>query len=215
MLLGAGGFLPLSPSHAEFAGLSVQAAVELETWFAELPRERKIEPLAATVWSLNRVRPTNHPIRRLASLGALIERAAADGLLATVLGLPLDGGMAWRGWLESARPAIGRSRADQLAVNVLAPFVAAYADVTGDETLAEQTAQLWEALPGAADDSIAKATLKQIVGEQRFPVRLAIESQGLHQIGRNGCRALRCFECPIAALAVMHEADAAGAVLPG
>jgi hypothetical protein len=215
LLLGTGGFLPLSPSHAELACLTVRAAVELETWFGELARERQFEPLAATVWSLNRVRPANHPVRRLASLGALVERASADGLLATVLGLPLDGGKAWRGWLESARPAIGRSRSDQLAVNVLAPFMAAYADAIGDDRLSELVGQLWEELPGAADDSIAKATLLQIVGEQRFPVKLAIESQGLHEIGRNGCRQLRCFECPIAALAVMHEADSAGAVLPG
>jgi hypothetical protein len=56
--------------------------------------------------------------------------------------------------------------------------------------------------------------LTQIVGTHRFPVRLAIESQGLHEIGRNGCRELRCFDCPVAALAVMHEPEYA-LQLPG
>ncbi|HEX5165482.1 MAG TPA: DUF2851 family protein [Thermomicrobiales bacterium] len=215
-LLGIGGFLPLAPAHAELADVTMRVAFEVEQLFAELTRERRIVPLAPTVWSLNRVRPTNHPVRRLASLGALIEHASADGLLATVLGLPLDDGRSWRIWLESVRPAIGRSRADQLAVNVLAPFMAAYADATGDDQLAEQVGSLWEVLPGAADDSIAKATLKQIVGEQRFRVKQALESQGLHEIGRNGCRQVRCFECPIAALAVMYEPETtASAVLPG
>jgi hypothetical protein len=181
----------------------------VERSYATLAGIRQLEPLPTTTWTLNRVRPTNHPVRRLASLGALIEQSRKDGLLATFLALPLDGGRAWRNWLESVRPSIGRSRSDQLAVNVLAPFMAAYADAVGDDQLAERVGQLWESLSGAADDSIAKATLTQIVGQARFRVSLAIESQGLHEIGRNGCRQLRCFECPIAALAVMHEPEAA------
>ena len=207
LLLGMGGFLPLSPAHAELADVTGSVAERVESRFAVLESEYQLAPLAATTWSLNRVRPMNHPVRRLASLGSLIEHAQPDGLLATVLALPLDGGRSWRNWLESVRPSIGRARSDQIAVNVLAPFAAAYADAVGDDQLAERAGLLWEALPGAADDAIAKATLAQIVGEERFSIRLAIESQGLHEIGRNGCRQLRCFECPIAALAVMHEPD--------
>ncbi|MEX1157319.1 MAG: DUF2851 family protein, partial [Thermomicrobiales bacterium] len=216
LLLGVAGFLPISPAHAELADLSGSVAGQIEQRFVELARERQIAQLPATIWSLNRVRPMNHPVRRLASLAALIEHSAPDGLLATLLALPLDAGRSWRGWLESVRPTIGRARADQIAVNVLAPFVAAYADATGDDGLAERAGLLWESLPGAADDSVAKAALAQIVGEQRFRVSLAIESQGLHEIGRNGCRQLRCFECPIAALAVMHEPEyATGGQPPG
>jgi hypothetical protein len=208
-LLGTSGFLPISPSHAALAEMPGSVADRIEQSFVALAKKRHIDPLPTTIWTLNRVRPTNHPVRRLTSLGALIEQSRADGLLATFLALPLDGGRSWRGWLESVRPSIGRSRSDQLAVNVLAPFMAAYADAVGDDQLAERVGQLWESLPGAADDSIAKATLTQIVGQTRFRILLAIESQGLHEIGRNGCRQLRCFECPIAALAVMHEPEAA------
>jgi hypothetical protein len=214
LLLGTSGFLPLAPAHAGLAAMAGSVVDRVEAAFAALAADHRIEPLPATTWSLNRVRPTNHPVRRLASLGALIEQSRADGLLATFLALPHDGGRAWRSWLESVRPSIGRSRSDQLAVNVLAPFMAAYADAVGDDQLAEQVGQLWESLPGAADDSIAKATLTQIVGSARFRISLAIESQGLHEIGRNGCRQLRCFECPIAALAVMHEPEAAPGVHP-
>jgi hypothetical protein len=207
LLLGTGGFLPLSPAHAALAGMSGGFANRVEASYAAHAVSFHIEPLPATTWSLNRVRPTNHPVRRLASLADLVERSRSDGLLATFLALPLDAGRAWREWLGAVRPAIGRSRSDQIAVNVLAPFLAAYADVVGDEQLADRVGQLWETLPGAADDSIAKATLTQIVGDAGFRVSLAVESQGLHEIGRNGCRQLRCFECPIAALAVMHEPE--------
>jgi len=207
LLLGAGGFLPLSPMHAELADVSKQQVQEIEYRAETLLTAFCVEPLLQSVWTLNRVRPQNHPVRRLASFSSLIELSRKHGLLSTMLALPLDGGRSWRTWLASARPAIGRARIDQITVNILAPFIAAYADVTGDESLAERISELWEVLPGSADDSIAKGTLTQIVGTQHFKVNLAIESQGLHEIGRNGCRQLRCFECPIAALAVMHEAD--------
>lgn len=210
LLLGTAGFLPISPAHAALADLSGTVADGIEHSFVALARQYRTVPLTAGAWSLNRVRPMNHPVRRLTSLGAVIEQSLPDGLLATVLALPLDGGRSWRGWLESVSPSIGRTRADQIAVNVLAPFVAAYADVLGDDQLADRVGLLWEALPGAADDSVSKAALTQIVGEQRLRITLAIESQGLHEIGRNGCRQLRCFECPIAALAVMHEPDQLG-----
>ncbi|MGH9176422.1 MAG: DUF2851 family protein, partial [Vicinamibacterales bacterium] len=211
LLLGAGGFLPLSPAHAALADLDGDTATAIERRFELAASRFDVSPVPATIWSLNRVRPVNHPVRRLASLGALIDSSSADGLLGTTLALPLDAGRSWQGWLESVRPAIGRSRSRQIAVNALAPFLAAYADATGDVRLADEIGQLWETLAGVVDDSVAKATLRQIVGERRFPIRLAIESQGLHQIGRHGCRQLRCFECPIAALAVMHEAEHAPA----
>lgn len=156
-------------------------------------------------WNLNRVRPLNHPSRRLASMASLAASCREHGLLATFLQLPLDGGRSWNQWLESAYPAIGESRRLQIMVNSLAPFLAAYAEANGDEVLLEQAYKQWEQVPGKVDDDIARKTLRQIAGGRRFPVKLALEVQGLHRIGRQGCSHLRCFECPVAQLAVMHE----------
>jgi hypothetical protein len=205
VLLGAAGFLPLSPKHAELAGLAPAQSAEVERLHAELAATQPVTAAVGDVWSLNRVRPMNHPVRRLASLGSLVARCGRDGLLAAIVAGPFDRNDPWRDWLDSARPAIGADRARQMAVNVLAPFVAAYADAIADQELAEQCARIWDRLPGAVDDGVARGALRQIVGHQRFPIRLALENQGLHQIGRNGCAHLRCFECPIASLALEHE----------
>jgi hypothetical protein len=205
LLLGVGGFMPLSPAHASTAEISPDFGEGIERLSTQLLQDLRLEPVASSIWSLNRVRPANHPVRRLASFANLLRSCSRDGLLSTVLDQTIDRPECWRTWLESARPAVGRSRADQIAVNVLAPFLAAYAEIVGDQTMSERVARMWEVLPGQADDTIAKGTLRQIVGDARFPIRLAIEAQGLHQIGRSGCADLRCFECPIAALAVMHE----------
>lgn len=160
---------------------------------------------AAPDWNLNRVRPQNHPSRRLASMASLAARCREHGLLATFLQLPLDGGRSWDRWLASANPAIGESRRRQIMVNSLAPFLAAYAEADGDEELLEQAREQWERIPGKVDDDIARKTLRQITGGRRFPIKLALEVQGLHRIGRQGCANLRCFECPVAQLALVHE----------
>ena len=205
LLFTAGGFFPVTPAHASLADLSPAEIEQVERVAARLDQGVVAGRGPVPGWNLNRVRPANHPVRRLASLADLLHRSRDGGLLSTVLAVRLDRTTSWREWLESARPAIGRARADQIVTNVLAPFTAAYADITGNRELGEAVSALWEQLPGAADDSIARATLRQIVGDARFPIGLALENQGLHQIGRNGCRQLRCFECPIAALAVRFE----------
>ena len=205
LLFLAGGFLPLTPAHASLADLSPAEIEQVERVADRLGQDILCGRASVPHWNLNRVRPANHPIRRLASLADLLHRSRDGGLLSTVLGVRLDRPTSWREWLESTRPAIGQARADQIVTNVFAPFSAAYADATGNRALGEAVSALWEQLPGSADDSIARATLRQIVGDTRFPIGLALENQGLHQIGRDGCGHLRCFECPIASLAVRLE----------
>ncbi len=204
-LLGVGGFLPLSPMHQ---GLVTEQGLDVSTvedaW-REIALEYALSSVPQSAWSLNRVRPLNHPARRLASMAWLLDVAADDGLFSYLLRLPHDHGTSWDLWLAGAHPAIGESRRRQIIVNTLSPFVAAYADVTDDQTLGEYTAEVWEQLPGVVDDDIARKTIKQIAGARRFTVRSALEIQGLHHIGRQGCAQLRCFECPIAALAVRFE----------
>ena len=47
LLLGTGGFLPLSPAHAELADISGAVANRVEASFASLAGEWRIEPLPA------------------------------------------------------------------------------------------------------------------------------------------------------------------------
>ena len=209
-LLGTAGFLPLSPVTHELCGSPVSAH-GIERCWDELSRSYAIEPISTGAWTLNRVRPANHPVARLASLASLIAGLREASLFEHFLGLPLDGGKSWERWLASARPSIGASRRQQVIVNIFAPFLAAYTEVTRDDELSERVAGDWERLPGAVSDRIARQTRRQIVGNVRFPIKLALEEQGLHEIYRNGCAELRCFECPIARLAIEREPWASAA----
>jgi hypothetical protein len=205
LLLGAGGFLPLTPNDQRLAEISPTRAREFESTWARSTSAWSILPLAPSIWSLDRVRPANHPVRRLASLASLVAGCAGDGLLATFFALADSAPSTWTSWLASVKPAIGETRIRQINTNAFGPFLAAYADATDEQPLAERAGAIWELLPGRAEDAIARSTLRQIVGDARLPVRTALEEQGLHQIGRHGCAQLRCFECPIAELAVRHE----------
>lgn len=207
-LLGVAGFLPIAPAHQALAELSVVAAVESGELFEALAAAHGLRPVEAGAWQLTRVRPFNHPARRLASFASLIADCP-NGLLAAVVARAGFDARVWRNWFAATTPSIGRSRADQIAVNVVAPFLAAYADANGDDDLRDAVARLWETFPGTVDDGIAAATLRQIAGAQPFRIALGIEAQGLHHIGRHGCAVLRCFECPIAELAVRFEPGAA------
>jgi hypothetical protein len=205
LLLGSGGFLPLSAATAAIAGIDAHETDRLAEIFDVVSAGAGIKPVPVSVWNVHRVRPMNHPVRRLMSLASLVHRSAPDGLLDMSLNFDADRADPWRDWLTSASPTIGSSRAMQLASNVLAPFIAAYAQISGNTLLEERAGVLWEWLPGRADDATSRSTLEQIAGNQRLSITLAIETQGLHHIGRHGCQHLRCFECPIAALAMTYE----------
>lgn len=206
-LLGSGGFLPLPSAYEPVIQAGPETATELGRAWHTLETDYLLSPVLPSVWNLNRVRPLNHPVRRLASMGSIVVSAAETGLLATVIGRLSDGSAGWDTWLSGIEPSIGASRRAQLIVNTLAPFTAAYAELTENVSLAELAGTLWETLPGRVDDNVAKTALRQITGGRRFPVRSALEVQGLHQIGRSGCAGLRCFECPIAGLALAYETN--------
>jgi hypothetical protein len=204
-LLGVAGFLPLASAHQELCAVTPQAADHISWSFEHLRGGNQLTPIDPTEWTLNRARPANHPARRLASLATLVVEAAPDGLLARVLALELSSPLSCDAWLKQAVPALGGDRRAAIATNVVAPFLAAYADVSGDEELSQCVATFWEQLPGQVSDATARRALRQIAGAARLPIRLALEEQGLHQIGRFGCAPLRCFECPIADLAARYE----------
>lgn len=201
-LLGTGGLLPLAEAMTERVGARPQL---LDRLWDQARTDYALEPLPASAWTLNRVRPQNHPAARLASLATLIAAPRQRPVFERLLSMDLDGGASWDRWLATARPAIGASRRRQIIVNILAPFLAAYAEATRDVEMIEEIAEDWERLPGGVSDRIARATKRQIAGDARFPIKLALEEQALHDIYRKGCSELRCFECPIATLAVEHE----------
>ena len=149
-------------------------------------------------WRLTRLRPANHPARRIQGVASLLARLGphlADRLVAGVL--------------ESRRPSdlralltvrldadalIGPGRADELAVSVVLPLALAL------EPESEAPLQLFRRYtspPSTRWTRLMQDLLSQAGHD--FRVRTAPEHQGLHALYHGYCRPERWTGCPVCA----------------
>jgi hypothetical protein len=197
-LLGAAGFLPLSPSDAAIAHLRPEAVIEIERCWTSAGFDSTLTPSA---WNRARVRPGNHPLARLVAAAALLANAR-NGLVSALLALlepgsdPIDGLRAL--CQRDERDQIGRDRATGLVINALIPFAFALAESNGDLELADRAAAAWERIPAAESTEIDRRALAQVAGEARLTKLGGRGQQGLIHLDTTLCRPRRCFECPVA-----------------
>ncbi|MFC1919514.1 DUF2851 family protein [Chloroflexota bacterium] len=170
-------------------------------------------------WDFFRVRPANFPSRRLSALVLLVDRFR-DGLLAGILGLVkyaannLQAGVLEKGLMVAAEgywerhwdfgitgsPAalVGRSRAMEVAINVLLPFAFAWGEGQPDTSLCEAALELYRNYPALQDNRITRHMKEKLWGKRR-PYRLsAAQQQGLLYLHESFCLKERCEICPLA-----------------
>ncbi len=201
LMLGVGGFLPLSPAHAKLAMLSPETELATERAWEEHGRLWHVHALPSTIWDTARVRPANHPVARIATLAALLSRSGsrliADLHDAIRHGQPVPNLL--QEMIDTLQaPALGTERAVAIAAGVVIPFAVALARVTGDSHLEEMAHDAWCALPTAPPARPAKRARNQVAGD--VPIRNLGErgNQGLLVLDKRYCGPRRCFECPIA-----------------
>ncbi len=171
-------------------------------------------------WRLFRVRPGNHPARRLAGMARLILRYKKRGLIWGVTTL-LDDYSEENGWNEivsaltveadgywldhycpgkqcclNDRFLIGQSRAKEIVINVLLPFVAAHGQHTDRHEKLENSLAIFSTLPSGEENNIEKHMCCQL-GIKRSQVKTAIRQQGLLHLYKRFCTQGRCKECPV------------------
>ncbi len=144
-----------------------------------LPPVKKItEP-----WKSFRVRPSNHPIRRIEGVAVLINRSIDTGLLVGLHETVRNGdNEAVRQWLE-VPPFIGTSRARDVAVNVVLPLMYAWGGITRNRELRTRSLQMFRKAPSLADNEITREMLRLLpdgVGS-----RGARRQQGLIHLYKN------------------------------
>jgi hypothetical protein len=147
--------------------------------------------LSPDVWRLARLRPANHPARRLRGIAGVITRLGdrpADALAEAVLSdLPAS---RLRSVLRSAGD-LGPGRADEMMVSVVLPFVHAY---TQRQEVAE-TYSRYRSPPPTRWTRRMQA-FAQEAGHD-LGVRTAPEHQGLHALYLGYCRFEGKAGCPI------------------
>jgi hypothetical protein len=138
------------------SGLLSSASPEDEKRFRGVLRG--IPPVAkiAEPWKTFRVRPTNHPLRRIEGASVLIDRALDEGFLSALAGAVRQGNhRPTIQWL-TAPPFIGESRAREIAVNVVLPFMYAWGRTTRSRELRAASIEAYRRMPGLADNEITR-----------------------------------------------------------
>lgn len=212
-LLGTAGLLPCQRRQS----FPRQEATKLERLWRTISAG---ETMKEADWQFIGVRPSNFPVRRLVALSYLLSRCRKSGLLKGWLTLvkqaALESGYSqlesslmvvargyWSyhydfGLLTKTRSALlGKGKAAEIMVNIILPFVSAWADIAGEPKLKKKAFKLFSHYPELADNEITRHMRQQLRLSQASN-RSALEQQGLLHIFTTYCRAGNCHDCPVA-----------------
>jgi len=206
--LGLSGLLPNDLTRKQRSADSYLRTVWDHWW-----RERDAFSdcaLPKSLWRLNALRPANHPQRRLAlaahwsrdaGLFKRIDRwfataqedRALDSSLLKCLQPSDDEFWSWHWTLRSARmmkpqPLLGATRATDLAINVVLPWLWLRAREGGNAKLLAEAERRYFAWPAAEDNSVLRLARDRLLGGRRdVKLTSAAMQQGLLQVVRDFC----------------------------
>ena len=178
-----------------------------------LPDGRSSETMSPSCWRLFRVRPENHPARRLIGAAHLLARFIEGGLVQEILHLVekscsdsdiggLETGFMVEGdcehCLRAERSPIGRGRAREIVINIVLPFTFAWASANLHTSFAEQVIELYRIYPRAEENEIIRGMRNLLGLGTSTLVNPARRQQGLIHLAKNFCWGGRCEECPLA-----------------
>lgn len=148
-------------------------------------------------WRLSRLRPANHPTRRLEGIsllmngiGPALARSMSDAVSQAQRPADLRRQLVAR---ADDGALIGAGRADELAISVVLPLVAA---LDGPH---DHARELFEAYPSAPPNRWTRYMLGLLrqAGHDIQQVRSAREHQGLHHLYHTYCRGACADACPL------------------
>lgn len=204
LLFGMAGLLDQERRDDDYYQL-----LQRESRFLLLKYELKDKSLSATEWQTGRVRPQNHPVLRMAQLAALLKAYPDVFGLAVRTETPktllknLEKVLPGEYWekhytFEKTTPKrkkkpMGKSFIRLLAINSVAPLLAAYGTYHDDSTYIDRAVELLEHLPKERN-RITKAYPAEL-----FEQKSAADSQALIQLFKLYCTPKNCLQCGIGA----------------
>ena len=140
-------------------------------------------------WDLFRVRPANHPAARIEGAARLIDRHVDTGLVRGLEDALVGDGpkaLTERIW---APPYIGESRARDIVVNAVLPFMRAYAGAKRSDALGARCLELYRKFPKLHENEITREAMRLFeVRAKGVDVRTAARQQGLIHLYRSAIR---------------------------
>jgi hypothetical protein len=163
------------------------------------------DPVVAHLWKFMRMRPANFPTLRLAQFAAIVIgnphlfslflHEQEYKMIEERLRLPLSG--FWNNHyhfdksVRTYNPVIGKQAIQVLAVNVIAPLRAAYAQYVGDQSYMDSALNLLQQLP-AERNKVIKA-----FDHIHFNKKTAFDSQAMINLYDKFCSQKQCLNCDI------------------
>jgi hypothetical protein len=218
LLLGTAGLLPSQRPECAYSPLEDYNYVdELESIWEGM---RLNDVMDFASWKLFRVRPPNFPARRLAGMCGLLNRYRGKGLLQGMMELvknvPAEKGAAFlaaglkfaddgywavrydfgKGYPGLSNWLIGQSRADDMAINVLLPFVYAWDKEHRQADFAEKAFAMYCQYPDVETNTIERHMRAQFALKPGH-VNSARRQQGLLHFYKKWCTQGRCRECTV------------------
>jgi hypothetical protein len=192
----------------------------LEDWEAKLENlwanSRERAYMSAADWRFFKVRPGNHPVRRLAAMSYLLlryrEKGLLDGLEEKLQEAVEDSGSCfleqallvapdshWGCYLDfgiavsGIAPALlGKERAAEIVINVLLPFACA----KGLAIQNEKAMEIYRHYSAPAENTLVKHMRRQLGISKPF-IANARRQQGLIHIYKTLCAEGKCGKCPL------------------
>jgi len=218
LLLGTAGLLPSQRRHWHQKGeLDGEWIDKLERLWASSYQTGAMSPNA---WHLFKVRPNNFPVRRLVAMSYLIVRYRQQGIFDGVIntveeaalsqspsrlekGLVVIASGYWASHLDfgsgnriKSPTLLGSSRAADIAVNVLLPFMVAWGRLTSQPEIERKAFDLYHRYPKLVVNSIERHMTNQLKLSSSL-VNSAQRQQGLIHIYNSLCTQGRCNCCPL------------------
>jgi hypothetical protein len=211
LLLGTAGLLPsqrsLTVQHPSIAGLE-------EAWESL----RLSPPQSFPAWDRFKVRPGNHPVRRIMAFSYLFFRLRSRGGLfalpdilrrnsasqarrdmESALTISVPGYWEDHFDFNSARPGLGpvllgRERAMEICINVILPFALAWSRKTGEPEPGRRALEAYSRYPGGSANSLVRHMLDQL-SVPSGTAGTARRRQGLIHVYKTLCTRGKCREC--------------------
>ena len=168
--------------------------------FADNPRRSPINgggaklgpPLDPAQWKLFRVRPSNHPRRRVAGAAELLARFADEGILGGLTNVAISDNPSTltRALSVGSDPAggpalIGPGRAGDIAVNAVLPFLHGWAGLSGDAVRSAAALEMYRKQGRLTENEITRELAASLQPPDWGRVaRTARQQQGLIHLQR-------------------------------
>jgi hypothetical protein len=197
-------------------------ASRLREIFQQHHVSRRKERMSNTEWQFFRLRPQNFPTLRIAGLAVLVRRMSGIPLLEWLLdsiresdssgGVPLrkvyeyftvtaEG--YWKDHYTFGKRAsapivhlVGKSRVDEILINVAIPFLFLYARIYKNIALRSGTERILESIQAPGANTITRKIDEELI-RGKASLKDATAYQGKIQLYKFYCRDERCAECEV------------------